>query len=446
MPMTPLQAETFQPVILVVDDDEIVRILLRQFLEGEGFQVREAEDGASALELLQHVPVDLVILDIVMPGMDGSIVCARIQDMIPEPPPVLIMTAMDYDQEVDQVYNAGAVDYIQKPLQWPVLRNRIRYILKAHRASRELAQLSKKYETILDFAENGIAGLDYAGKLIYINLAAQRMLGYSAQEAQGKNYRDIFRISRAGSVTFNEDCFPFLVQEKKEGSVHFDEARMERKDGTSFSVDLRASPIIEDGRLSGGVIVFQDTTERQRASQIIRHMANHDALTNLPNRNYLLQRLPQAVSLAKRQGRKLFLLFIDLDRFKPINDQHGHAVGDLVLVQVGKRLTQAMRASDSVCRLGGDEFVILLESAVTLHGAIMVADRVINLLNEPIQVQELTCFIGASIGIAVYPDDSEDADILLRHADQAMYTAKKKGRNCWHLYGDQLKNSAPSSE
>lgn len=433
-------------LILIVDDDVIVRILLRQFLEGEGFRVVEAEDGISALETLKRMPVDMVILDIVMPGMDGNMVCARIQELIPEPPPVLIMTAMDYDEEVDQVYSAGAVDYVRKPLMWPVLRNRIKYILKAHRASREMTLLSKKYEMILDSADNGISGLDREGRISYMNLAGQRMLGYSAEEVLGKDCQEVFRIARPGSASFGESCSPFLPGGRKDGAIRFDEVRMERKDGTTFPADLRTTPIVQEERLTGGVVVFQDITEQQKASQIIRHMANHDALTNLPNRNFLLQRLPQAVSLAKRQSRKLFLLFIDLDRFKPINDEHGHAVGDIVLVQVGKRLTKAMRASDSVCRLGGDEFVILLESAATLNGAIMVAERAIELLNEPIKVKELVCSIGASIGIAIYPDDSEDADVLLRHADQAMYAAKKKGRNCWHLYGDQIKFAAPSSE
>ncbi len=440
--MTVSESGTDSPLILVVDDDDIVRVLLRQFLEGEGFRVDEAADGASALDMLQRVAVDLVILDIVMPGMDGRMVCAHIRDFIPDPPPVLIMTAMDYVEEVDHVYNAGAVDYVRKPLVWPALRNRIKYILKAHRASRELSLLSRKYEMILDAAENGICGLDREGSINYVNPAAQQMLGYSAEETLGRHCREIFRIARAGSATFSEDCSPFHAPGH---CIRLDEVRMERKDGTTFAADLRATAIIQEGRLTGAVIIFQDITERQQASQLIRHMANHDALTHLPNRNYLLQRLPQAVSLAKRQGRRLFLLFIDLDRFKPINDQYGHAVGDAVLVQVGERLTGAMRASDSVCRLGGDEFVILLESAATINGAIMVAERAIDLLNRPIQVQSLVCSIGASIGIAIYPDDSEDADILLRHADQAMYAAKKKGRNCWHLYGDQLKNAAASS-
>ena len=130
-------------------------------------------------------------------------------------------------------------------------------------------------------------------------------------------------------------------------------------------VGAGAPPPEEAGRLIGGVLVFQDVTERQEAAELIRYMANHDPLTNLPNRNYFRRRLPQAISLAKRYGRILCLLFIDLDRFKPINDQYGHGVGDMVLMQVAERLRGALRTSDSVCRLGGDEFVILLESSPT---------------------------------------------------------------------------------
>ncbi len=209
---------------------------------------------------------------------------------------------------------------------------------------------------------------------------------------------------------------------------------MQRKDGTSFPVDFRSTPIRQGQRLIGGVLVFQDVTERQEAAELIRYMANHDPLTNLPNRNYFRRRLPQAISLAKRYGRILCLLFIDLDRFKPINDQYGHGVGDIVLMQVAERLRNVLRTSDSVCRLGGDEFVILLESTETLEGATLVAQKVIESLNEPIEAGDHICFIGASIGISVFPHDCDDAETMLRHADIAMYEAKKKGRNCWQLF------------
>lgn len=423
------------PVILIVDDDEVMRMLMRQFLEGEGYMVVEEEDGIGALGKLAEQSFDLIILDIAMPGIDGPGVCEHIRSSMTDPPPVLMVTALDDEKSIERSYGAGAVDYIRKPLRWPVLKNRIRYILGSHRAKQELELLSRNYEMILDAAANGICGIDGQGLVSYINPAGMKMLGYHGNtEVKGLPCREVFRLSLPGSEDCCEDCCPYLSQPDVQTTVCYDEARMQRKDGTSFPVDFRSTPIRQGQRLVGGVLVFQDVTERQEAAELIRYMANHDPLTNLPNRNYFRRRLPQAISLAKRYGRILCLLFIDLDRFKPINDQFGHGVGDIVLMQVADRLRGNLRTSDSVCRLGGDEFVILLESTDTLEGATLVAQKAIESLNEPIEAGDHICFIGASIGISVFPADCQDAETMLRHADIAMYEAKKKGRNCWQLY------------
>ncbi|MDX9833971.1 MAG: diguanylate cyclase, partial [Desulfobulbus sp.] len=421
---------------------QVMRMLLRQFLEGEGYAVTEAEDGRVALERLAERPFDMVILDIAMPGIDGPDVCAHICSSMVDVPPVLMVTALDDEKSIERSYYAGAVDYIRKPLRWPVLKNRIRYILGARRANQELELLSKNYEMILGAAANGICGVDEQGQISYINPAALKMLGYTNEEVRGRGCREVFRISLPGRDNFTEDCCPFFTEGKESTGARFDEARMQRKDDTVFPVDFRSTPICQGRRLAGGVLVFQDVTERQEAAELIRYMANHDSLTNLPNRNYFRRRLPQAISLAKRYGRILCLLFIDLDRFKPINDQFGHGVGDIVLMQVAERLRHSLRTSDSVCRLGGDEFVILLESTDTIDGATLVAQKTIDSLNQPIEADEHVCSIGASIGISVYPDDCQDAETMLRHADIAMYEAKKKGRNCWLVY-DALEASFP---
>ena len=422
------------PAILIVDDDEVMRMLLRQFLEGEGYAANEAENGHQALEKIAERAFDLIILDVAMPGIDGPNVCEHICSSMLDAPPVLMITALDDENSIERSYNAGAVDYIRKPLRWPVLKNRIRYILGARRAKQELELLSRNYEMILDAAANGICGVDSKGLVSYINPAALKILGYNNDEVMGRPSKEVFRLSVPGSEEFHEDCCPFFGPDETITTARFDEARMQRKDGTSFPVDFRSTPIQQNKRLVGGVVVFQDVTERQEAAELIRYMANHDPLTNLPNRNYFRRRLPQAISLASRYNRILCLLFIDLDRFKPINDQFGHGVGDIVLMQVAERLRSALRTSDSVCRLGGDEFVILLESTETLVGSTLVAQKVIDSLNEPIEAGDHVCFIGASIGISVFPNDCKDAETMLRHADIAMYEAKKKGRNCWQFF------------
>ncbi len=424
------------PLVLVVDDDEVIRLLLRQFLEGEGYDVEEAADGKEALHKLSGWTFDLVIMDIAMPGADGPAICQSIVSSIKNPPPVLMITALDDEAFVDRSFQAGAVDYIRKPIHWSVLKNRIRYILGSHRAKLELELLSRQYEMILDAAGNGICGVDENQIISYINPAGLAMLGYENESLQGRPYTQIFKLSMPGSDDFDLDCCPFFHDETMVTPRHFDEVRMLRKDETSFPADFRATPIQRGDRVTGGVIVFQDVTERQQAAELIRYMANHDSLTSLPNRNYLRKRLPQAISLATRHKRLLCMLFVDLDRFKPINDTYGHGIGDIVLRKVARRLTKILRSSDSVCRLGGDEFVILLESSNTVEGAELVAAKAIETLNEPIEADDHVCYIGASVGISIYPDDCADAETMLRHADIAMYEAKKKGRNRWQRFSN----------
>ncbi len=425
------------PRILVVDDDEVIRMLVRQVLESEGYLVTEAEDGKTALDILAKTPHDLVIMDIAMPGLDGPDVCRTIRDRIDNPPPILMITAIDDEETVNRSFAAGAVDYIAKPIRWPVFKNRIRFIIGSHRSQLERDLLARNYEMILDAAANGICGIDAHQQITYINPAGLQMLGYERQEVVGKRYQEIFHLSRSDTEEFEVDGCPFFENAADRSPFHTDAARLLRKDGTSFSADWRATPIIRQDRLLGAVLVFQDITERQRAAELIRYMANHDSLTSLPNRNYFRKRLPQAISLAKRYNRLLCLLFIDLDRFKPVNDTYGHEVGDKVLLQVARRLTRMLRKSDSVCRLGGDEFVILLESTDTVAGAEHVARRAIEMLNVPISVDGHLCSIGASIGISVFPNDCSDADTMLRHADIAMYQAKKKGRNRYQLFQEE---------
>jgi len=350
---------------------------------------------------------------------------------------------MDDDESIDRSFQAGAIDFISKPIRWTVLKNRIKYILASRRSTLELELLSEKYEMILGAAANGICGLNNDGIISYVNPAGLEMLGYGEEEVMGKHYLDIFKLSEPGSDEFGLDCCPFFTNPEEKDSSHFDEIRMLHKDGTPFPADFTANPILRFSDIHGTVLVFRNITERLEAEERIRFLANHDTLTQLPNRNYFRRRLPQAVSLARRYKRRLCLLFIDLDRFKPINDTFGHAVGDLVLIQVAERLHSTLRSSDSVCRLGGDEFVILLESTETEEGAGYVAQKAIELLNEPIEVDKHVCYIGASIGISVFPDDCDDADTMLQHADIAMYDAKKKGRNCWCFYSKVQKMQEP---
>ncbi len=430
--------ERNRPTILVVDDDDVLRLVLRQYLEGQRYRVMEAEDGAVALKKLRSRRIDLVLLDISMPGVDGCKVCDHINRFLPNPPPVLMITTLDDEDTVDQAYESGAEDYIRKPIKWAVLKNRIHHILAARRAKQELEEISLNYSLLFNSAADGICGVDASERISFVNPAALEMLGYTREEMIGKPTTAFFSMSIPGEEGADKEIFPFRDAIEKEKNFHYDALRLVRKDGTSFTVDCRVAPMRKGEKVIGCVMIFLDVTDRQEAAEVIRHMANHDSLTNLPNRNFFLKRLPQAISLARREHRLLALLFIDLDRFKPVNDRFGHSVGDKVLQVVAGRLEKMLRSSDSVCRLGGDEFVILLESTKSIQGAEEVARKAIEALNQPIEVDGNNCSVGASIGISVYPHDCNDSETMLKHADIAMYRAKKNGRDRYEIYNSGM--------
>jgi len=205
------------------------------------------------------------------------------------------------------------------------------------------------------------------------------------------------------------------------------ECRMQRRDDSQFHAELAARPVLDaDGRSVGLVAVVTDISERFEAEKRVRYLAHHDPLTGLWNRTSLLDHAEEALLLARRHHRRLALLFIDLDRFKPINDLYGHDAGDAVLRIVAKRLRESVRDSDIVCRQGGDEFVILLpeiSASASLYG---LAEKIREAVGQPCEVDGRTLSVDASIGVAIHPDHGEELDTLIHVADAAMYTAKHR--------------------
>jgi diguanylate cyclase (GGDEF)-like protein len=190
----------------------------------------------------------------------------------------------------------------------------------------------------------------------------------------------------------------------------------------------------QDGQVTNYVAIFSDITERKASEEHVHHLAHHDALTNLPNRMLLMERLSHALAHAHRHGQMVAVMFLDLDRFKNINDTLGHTVGDQLLKSVAERLSECVREDDTVARLGGDEFVIILEKVSGIRDVAGIAQKLINALEQPVMLERQELFVTTSIGISVYPDDGDSADILIKHADTAMYRAKAQGRNNSQFY------------
>jgi diguanylate cyclase (GGDEF)-like protein len=212
-----------------------------------------------------------------------------------------------------------------------------------------------------------------------------------------------------------------------------------RKDGTIYPEWISISTVRnENGAIINYIAIFTDITERKAAEDRIRHLAQYDFLTDLPNRALLFDRLTREFFEARRYNKRFAVLFIDLDKFKPVNDQYGHAVGDLLLREVARRLAGNVRDSDTVSRQGGDEFIILVPELPEIEQVVQLGLKLLRILDEPHLIDGHTLHVTPSIGIAVYPDDGEDVDTLMKNADTAMYRAKNAGRNNLQCYGAEL--------
>ena len=286
-------------------------------------------------------------------------------------------------------------------------------------------------------ANEGIVITDINGHIQHINAAVSQITGYEPIEVVGKT------PSLFSSGRHSKDFYANMWQCIKHKNEWQGEVWNRRKNGDIYPEWLSVSALRDDyGQVSHYIGVFSDITERKAQEERIRHMAGHDALTGLANRSALEDNFCQLSSLSERNGHQLALLFLDLDRFKWINDSLGHHVGDQLLIAVSQRIKETLRESDFLCRLGGDEFVILLPDLTSAREASHVANKVLTTLSTPFTIDAHELNTSFSIGIAVYPNDGRDFNILLKHADNAMYHAKGKGRNTYQFFNKSMHQAA----
>ncbi|GEM_PF-675389 len=280
----------------------------------------------------------------------------------------------------------------------------------------------------------GVLALDGEGRVTLANPSALRMLGWDSGGLAGTSIQQLLAAA-------SEAPHPVALAIAGGVAARVEDAIFVRRDGTPLPVSFSASPIMSDGRAAGTVIAFHDITERKAQTAALEHQAQHDALTGLPNRVLLRDRLEQAIRTAGREALPLALLVMDLDGFKEVNDTLGHQMGDVLLQHVARRLQDALRTSDTVARMGGDEFAILLPGDAQT-GAQIAAQKLLEALEQPFPIDGYGIDVGASIGIAVYPDHGLDAQTLLRRADVAMYVAKR-GKRGAVLYTSEQDQHSP---
>jgi len=442
-----------QPRVLVIDDDPMMRLLVRKTLEGSNMLVVDAGSGEQGVQLFREQRPDILLLDVVMPHMDGFAVCHAIRQ-IPGAGrvPILMLTGLDDAPSIERAYEEGVTDFITKPITWPLLAHRVRYMLRANHAFLDLA--------------NSQASL----------ANAQRIAGIGSWDWNVYDNRidwteEVFRICGLDSNSVMPTLEAFLnvvhPEDRRRVKQSFSDVlkfgkftaldhRLLRPDGSERVVHAQGEPAFDEAgnvlRLAG---TLQDITERRRAEEQIRYLAFHDSLTGLPNRQWFKEMFNQAQARAVANETRIAVLCMGLDRFKLINDTLGYNVGDKLLEIVGKRLKGCLRSSDpialndrgdmvadDVARLSGDEFTVLLNDVVDVEGIAKLATRVLDEMAPAFVLNGQEIALTASIGIAIYPNDGIDFDNLLKNADRAMYYAKEQGSSNFQFYTQSMNAAA----
>ena len=439
------------PLILVVDDDLPTRIVSSDMLAAQGFQVMEADSGEEALRLFEAHKPDAVLLDVMMPGLDGFETCERLRRLPGgDTCPVIIVTGLLESSTLERAFEAGASDFATKPISWLALSHRLRHLVR----STELVGRLRDSEAMLARAQS-IAGLGHweldlnSGRLA-LSEQTLKLLGTPPREGvSGEWY-----LSQCHPAE-RRQLLRALVSASRSSTPSTIEHQLRSFDGSYRHVELNLELLAAETKSSARIVgTLQDVTKRKNDEEQIRRLAYFDSLTDLPNRAYFSRFLASTLASARRRRTSVAVIFLDLDDFKNINDTLGHSVGDLVLKEVSQRLLTATRItdavvrahdrteSDTVARLGGDEFIIALVDVLRAEDTALVARRILTSLQAPIVVDDREMFISGSIGISLYPQDGETVDDLLKHADLAMYHAKDNGKNDFRFYSQSLNAAA----
>jgi diguanylate cyclase (GGDEF)-like protein/PAS domain S-box-containing protein len=450
---------TAKPRILAIDDVPANLWTLGQALSNE-FALQVASSGERGLALAAQSPPDLILLDVMMPVMDGFEACRRFkaEPTLKDIPVVFVTALHDIDSEMAGLA-LGAADYITKPINVAIARQRIRNLLEREQLRRQVESkcaelegevtrrkqsedLLRKLSVAVEQSPASVVITDLEGRIEYVNPRFTGVSGYSANEALGKKTS----LLKSGQVP--HETYVTMWQQLTQGQMWKGELINRRKNGEIYCEDTQIAPIkTPAGVVTHYVAVKNEITERKQLERQVQLLAFYDPLTQLANRRLLEDRLSQTMAASKRNACYAAALILDLDNFKPLNDKHGHLVGDLLLIEAAKRLTGCVREVDTVARYGGDEFVVILgeldkDKVVSTAQARAVAEKIRTCLSEPYRLsitQKNTTTViehrcSASIGAVVFVNNDVSQVDILRWADAAMYQAKENGRNLVRFY------------
>ncbi len=444
---------------LVVDDDLRARESLVTLLKTKWPDVRQAKDGEEAITLIQQRQFSLIILDLNMPKKSGDQVLAFIKEKKISTT-VIVLSGETSINKVNEAIRLGAYEIFKKPYSFDELEHAIRNALDKLLIEEEKAQIQRRlkhserlHRYMVDNSPDLIYILNLAGEFTFVNNSVTRLLGFKKSDMVGKHFSEFIadEDTLKAEYLFNERRRENRSNRTTELALKCNAANSSRPfENTTCPIELNSMGIYsvnskdstQVSTYQGTYGVARDISRRKEAEKLITYQAYHDLLTKLPNRAMLRDRLDLAIKQAERTGETLIIMFLDLDRFKLVNDSFGHVVGDQLLVEVAGRLKAEIRTGDTLARLGGDEFMLLLPQPTSRAQAESVAQKLIASLQHPFFLRGKEVYINVSIGISVFPVDSKDINTLIKNADMAMYDVKSAGKNGYTFYNAKLEHAA----
>jgi len=386
--------------------------------------------------------IAVILVDLALPDGSGLELIDRLHATSPAIPIVILSPGQD-TAWAEAALQHGAQDFILKDrVDDYLLPKTLMAAIDRANAADALFDQMERAQITLNSIGDAVICTDVTGKVSYLNLVAERLTGWPSAEALGQPFEVVLRI-------IDSDTGVTVLNPMKAATVHDETVALPstsllvRRDGTQLPIEDSSAPIHDrSGAVVGAVMVFHDVSAARALTDRLAYFAQHDSLTDLPNRVLLGDLFTRALLTAKRHNTVLAVLYLDIDRFKHINDSLGHAVGDRLLQAVALRLVDGVRASDTVCRLGGDEFVIILSEVAHAEHAAVCAEKLLQSLRVPSVIDGLEIHISSSIGIAIFPGDGAEVDVLLKNADSAMYEAKGLGRDNYQFYRRELNSGA----
>lgn len=393
-----------------------------------------AKTVAESVEILASKDIWAVFLNLCLPGQQGLPHYEELRRLAPGIP-TLVLAGIGDEAMVTEALRRGAKDFLLSThMDSYSFARAIRQMAERETAEETLFTEKQRARATLDSIGDGVLSTDVLGNVNYLNGVAEKMTGWSRDEAFGKPFAEVFKIVDGVTREPSPDPMELAISRNKTVGLT-PNCILVRRDGVESAIEDSAAPIHDrSGSISGAVIVFRDVTTSRAMADEMMHLAQHDTLTDLPNRTLLKDRLSQAIAIAHRNDTHVAVMFLDLDNFKHINDSLGHTIGDKLLQSVAARLVGSVRSSDTVSRHGGDEFVLLLSEIKHAADAGFAAGKIHISLGAPHHLDEHELRITASIGVSTYPEDGDDAETLLKKADTAMYRAKQKGRNSYQVF------------